>query len=130
MARQQDIAQALQRGGVSVFGLRVEEHGDIVSLYGSVADDKDRQQAERLVADTMHVKVANHLTTQSTLADKPAAASAGNRRYTVKAGDTLSKIAKEHYGDASQWKRIHQANAASIPNPDLIHPGLELVIPE
>ena len=57
-------------------------------------------------------------------ADAPAA-----RTYTVKAGDNLSKIAKQVYGDASQWKKIHEANKAKVPNPDLIHPGDELVIP-
>ena len=49
--------------------------------------------------------------------------------YTVKKGDSLSKIAKQFYGDGSKWKQIHAANADKIPNPDLIHPGLELTIP-
>lgn len=55
-------------------------------------------------------------------------ASAGTT-YTVKSGDSLSKIAKHFYGDGSKWKIIHAANSAKIPNPDLIHPGLELTIP-
>jgi nucleoid-associated protein YgaU len=54
----------------------------------------------------------------------------GAQSYTVKAGDSLSKIAKHFYGDAGKWKRIHAANADKIPNPDLIHPGLQLTIPE
>jgi nucleoid-associated protein YgaU len=55
-------------------------------------------------------------------------ASAGST-YVVKSGDSLSKIAKHFYGDGNKWKIIHQANSAKIPNPDLIHPGLELIIP-
>ena len=54
---------------------------------------------------------------------------AARRTYTVKAGDSLSKIAKREYGDASQWKKIHEANRDLIPNPDLIHPGQVLTIP-
>ena len=50
--------------------------------------------------------------------------------YTVKQGDSLSKIAKQFYGDAGKWKKIHAANADKIPNPDLIHSGLELTIPD
>ena len=50
-------------------------------------------------------------------------------RYTVVAGDSLSKIAKKQYGDASQWKRIFEANRDQIKNPDLIQPGWKLVIP-
>jgi len=49
--------------------------------------------------------------------------------YTVKAGDSLSKIAKQLYGDATAWRKIYQANTDKIKNPDLIHPGQVLTIP-
>ena len=49
--------------------------------------------------------------------------------YEVQAGDSLSKIAKHVYGDASRWKEIWEANKAEIPNPDLIHPGQQLSMP-
>lgn len=51
------------------------------------------------------------------------------RTYTVVAGDSLSKIAQREYGDASQWRRIYEANRGSISNPDLIHPGQVLSLP-
>ena len=52
------------------------------------------------------------------------------QRYTVKSGDSLSKIAKQFYGDASKWRRIYDANKDVIGgNPDLIHPGQEYRIP-
>lgn len=51
------------------------------------------------------------------------------RTYTVVAGDTLSKIAKREYGDASQWHRIFEANKDTIKNPDLIYPGQTFKIP-
>jgi len=51
------------------------------------------------------------------------------RTYTVKKGDSLSKIAKAHYGDANQWKKIYEANKERIKNPDLIQPGWVLTIP-
>ena len=61
----------------------------------------------------------------------PAPAKAAElRTYTVAAGDSLSKIAKSVYGDAKQWKRIFEANKDQIENPDLIHPGQVLKIPE
>lgn len=52
------------------------------------------------------------------------------RSYTVVAGDSLSKIAKKLYGDAKKWRRIYDANRDSIADPDLIHPGQKLKIPE
>jgi len=53
-----------------------------------------------------------------------------SKTYTVVSGDSLSKIAKRFYGDAGQWKKIHAANIDKVPNPDLIHPGQELTIPD
>ena len=57
-------------------------------------------------------------------------APAGGQTYIVKSGDNLSKIAKHFYGDPAKWKKIHAANSDKIPNPDLIHPGLKLTIPD
>lgn len=50
--------------------------------------------------------------------------------HTVVKGDTLSKIAKHYYGDASKWKAIHEANRDLIANPDLIQIGWALKIPQ
>lgn len=50
--------------------------------------------------------------------------------YTVRSGDSLSKIAKHYYGDAQQWKKIHQANLDQIKDPNLIYPGQQLIIPQ
>ena len=59
------------------------------------------------------------------------APSAGTgQTYTVKSGDSLSKIAKHLYGDGNKWHRIYEANRDKIKNPDLIHPGQELTIPD
>jgi nucleoid-associated protein YgaU len=55
----------------------------------------------------------------------------GSSSYVVKSGDSLSKIARRVYGDAKQWTRIYDANRALIgDDPDLIHPGQNLVIPK
>ncbi len=49
--------------------------------------------------------------------------------YTVKPGDSLSKIAKQKYGNANLWKTIYEANKDRIKNPDLIQVGWDLKIP-
>ena len=54
----------------------------------------------------------------------------GTRTYVVVKGDSLSKIAQRFYGDPQDWRRIYEANRDLIQNPDLIHPGQELRIPE
>jgi nucleoid-associated protein YgaU len=49
--------------------------------------------------------------------------------YTVKSGDSLSKIAKEFYGEASKYPQIFEANKPMLKDPDRIYPGQMLRIP-
>lgn len=49
--------------------------------------------------------------------------------YTVKSGDSLWKIARNHYGDGSRYMDIFYANRDKISDPDMIQVGQELVIP-
>lgn len=58
-----------------------------------------------------------------------AATAASARTYTVKSGDTLSKIAKEHLGDANSYNLIFEANKDQLTDPDKIKPGQVLKIP-
>ncbi len=57
------------------------------------------------------------------------AGTAGGATYTVEKGDTLSAIAKRHYGQASAWKRIFEANRDVLDDPDRIFPGQQLKLP-
>ncbi|SFD33950.1 LysM peptidoglycan-binding domain-containing protein [Algibacter pectinivorans] len=50
-------------------------------------------------------------------------------RHTVKSGETLGKIAKQYYGNASKYQAIFKANSDILKNPDVIHPDQELIIP-
>jgi nucleoid-associated protein YgaU len=51
------------------------------------------------------------------------------KTYTVAKGDSLSKIAKHLYGNASRWREIFEANRDQLDNPDLIQPGQVLKLP-
>ena len=51
------------------------------------------------------------------------------RTYTVQAGDSLSKIAKQFYGNANDYMRIFEANRHQLKDPNRIQPGQQLVIP-
>lgn len=58
-----------------------------------------------------------------------AGGSAAARTYVVKAGDNLSKISKQFYGDPNQYMKIVNANKDQLPDPDKIKPGMQLNIP-
>jgi nucleoid-associated protein YgaU len=49
--------------------------------------------------------------------------------YTVKSGDTLSKISKQFYGDSNEYMRIFYANRGTLNDPDKIQVGQQLTIP-
>ena len=61
----------------------------------------------------------------------PAAAPAAKppATYTVQAGDSLSKIAKEHLGNANAYMAIFNANRDILQDPDKIKPGMVLKLP-
>lgn len=125
MATQADVGQALQGAKVNVSNLQVKDIGGLTAVYGSVGSEDDKRRAEQAIEAKLG-KISNHIEVKA-----PAGgAAAGARSYVVKSGDTLSKIAKEMYGDASQWKRIHAANTAQIKDPDKIQVGWTLQIPK
>ena len=58
---------------------------------------------------------------------KPAAPS--QRDYTIQSGDSLSKIARQFYGNANDWQKIYEANKDKIKDPNMIYPGQKIIIP-
>ncbi|OAD92630.1 peptidoglycan-binding protein [Aequorivita soesokkakensis] len=63
------------------------------------------------------------------MADIKVADSSVFAHHTVKSGESLSKIAKQYYGNANKYNAIFEANKGKLKSADLIHPGDELVIP-
>ncbi|HVF39544.1 MAG TPA: LysM peptidoglycan-binding domain-containing protein [Gemmatimonadaceae bacterium] len=94
--------------------------------------DKDRGDFSDVSSDTS--STAGRSSPPADFSDVTSGASSTaesttNQTYTVKSGDSLSKIAKRIYGDANEWHRIYEANRDKIKDPDLIHPGQEFTIP-
>jgi len=132
MASQMAISQALQRAGITVYGLQVT--GD--SVVGTVSSEEARQQVYAAVAGvdnsaSLNISVDTGFAAQeaSAAATGASGGASGGQSYTVKGGDTLSKIAKAHYGDAGAWRRIFEANRDTISDPDMIQVGQRLTIP-
>jgi nucleoid-associated protein YgaU len=60
---------------------------------------------------------------------RPAQAAPPGKSYTVKSGDTLSRIAKEHLWNASDYMKIFNLNKDQLTDPDMIKPGQVLRLP-
>jgi nucleoid-associated protein YgaU len=66
--------------------------------------------------------------TDASLGSTTTYASGGGRVHVVKKKETLSSIANQYYG-VRNWRKIYEANRDRITDPNVIHPGMELVIP-
>lgn len=63
------------------------------------------------------------------VAPTAAAVRSAGKTYTVKAGDTLGAIAKEHLGSAGAYMKIFELNKDQLTDPDKINPGQVLHLP-
>lgn len=78
---------------------------------------------------TADITVNSSLPQPATPQPSSSASATADRKYTVKAGDTLSGIANQFYGNASLYNKIFEANRDKLSDANHIRPGQELVIP-
>lgn len=131
----QSIMDEIQRAlGDNITGLGVRFDNGRVTLNGQAKSLAAKEQATLIAGNVRGVEHVND--DALTVVGAPAAgttsatAPAASRFYTVKSGDSLSKIAKEMYGDANAYQRIHDANREVIgADADKIYPGQQLRIP-
>ncbi len=108
--------------GLSYNTLTVKTHGDTVTLTGAVNTQED---AEKLALAVGNVEGVTTVDNQLDVVNPTPEA----KYYTVKSGDTLSKISKEVYGDPMKYEIIFEANKPMLKSPDLIYPDQVLRIP-
>lgn len=124
----QEIANLLlariQAQNVQIDGLKVSYNSDTdtVTLSGTAQTQADRERARLAVGNVQYVETVMDDIVVATQEPE-------SRFYTVKSGDTLSKIAKEMYGNANDYMKIFDANKPMLSHPDKIYVGQVLRIP-
>lgn len=94
-----------------------------VTVSGQAPDQETREKIVLCCGNVSGVdKVVDNMTVAAGAAPEAV-------YYTVKSGDTLSKIAKEQYGNANEYMPIFEANKPMLKHPDKIYPGQVLRIP-
>lgn len=116
------VRNRIEEQGLSVDGLDVQVDGGTVTISGKVADQATAEKVALTAGNLDGVEaVDNRLEVEN---PEPEATF-----YTVVRGDTLSKIAKEQYGNAGKYPVIFEANKPMLTDPDKIYPGQVLRIP-
>ncbi len=127
--RSAKLENHVRKLGLSVTRLKIDVDGDVASVTGEVKAQADREKVLLAVGNTTGIaRVDDKLTTTAaTTPDHEPEVPA--TYYTVEKGDTLSKIAKEQYGNAMKYPVIFEANEPMLTDPDKIYPGQVLRIP-
>jgi nucleoid-associated protein YgaU len=112
--------------------LKVTVSDGTVILTGEASSDAVREKAILLAGNVQGVEAvdADGLTVEAPQGGGGVATLKEPTFYTIKKGDTLSKIAKAEYGSAGQWRALFEANREIIEDPDLIYPGQMIRIPD
>lgn len=108
--------------GLPVKGLNVELQGDTVIVSGEVDSQANREKVILALGNVEGIAAVDDRLTVATPAPEA-------QFYEVKKGDSLSKIAKQFYGNAMKYPVIFEANKPMLKDPDLIYPGQMLRIP-
>ena len=116
------IKEMIEKDNPGIRNLGVSFKDGVVQLSGEGSTEA-MQKAVLMAGNVQQVGEVKVEGQQAALDD-------GTQYYIIKAGDTLSAIAKQFYGDASKYPRIFDANREVIKDADLIFPGQKIRIPK
>ena len=121
------VLEVIKRSNVRLDHLHVE--GDKLVIKGAAPNENAKNDVWNAIkaVDPSFSDVSADISIDSSLPAPTTAAAA--QTYSVKPGDTLSKIAERYYGDAGQYMKIFEANKDSLKDPNQIQAGQELKIP-
>ncbi len=110
-----------------------DKPSEAVRLNAELRRENERLRAEvaRLSGQAMTSAARSRATVAASdeTTPRPAPAQPAMSTYTVQRGDTLSSIAGKMYNDPRKWRRIYEANTASMSSPENLRLGQTLIIP-
>ncbi len=119
------IETYIRNQGLDVTGLmaKFDASTSTVDVFGVAVDQETREKVLLCCGNVAGVSNVNdQMSTDQGSGDEA-------EYHDVVSGDTLSKIAKEYYGDAMKYPAIFEANKPMLSHPDKIYPGQKLRIP-
>lgn len=107
---------------LEVVNLKVDIEDDMATVSGKAHDQSTKEKVVLVIGNTHGIaSVDDQMTVEHVEPE--------SQYHTVIKGDTLGKIAKQHYGNAMKYPLIFDANKPMLSDPDKIYPGQVLRIP-
>lgn len=125
----QSVLTFMEQQQVRVQNLHVENGKLVVRATAPSEDVKNRIWNQIKLVDASYSDLSADITVAPGQGGPAGGSTAPGRTYTVKSGDTLSKISQEFYGDANEYNKIFEANRDQLSDADKIKPGQTLKIP-
>lgn len=118
-----ELRDSIKDLGLDIKYLSIQVNDDKVTISGTAGTQEDKEKAILAVGNVHGIAtVQDNMDVEGGQASEP-------QFYEVKSGDSLSKIAKQFYGDAMKYPVIFEANKPMLKDPNLIYPGQSLRIP-
>jgi len=116
------LAAKVDRLALDIQDVAVQFSAGIATVSGKTASQAVREKVILAIGNTIGVSQVH----DAIVVEKPEPQA---QFYEVVKGDTLSRIAKQFYGDANKYPVIFEANRPMLSHPDKIYPGQKLRIP-
>ena len=135
--RQENIARKVAKLDIDGEQVKVAVNGSVAVLTGSAPSQEALEKIVLCAGNQFGIAQVDcqllvdepEPTAAADTSTAAPAAAAESAFYTVQSGDTLGKIAQEHYGAAGKYMLIFEANQPMLTDPDKIYPGQKLRIP-
>ena len=121
----QQLQQKIEQLALGIANPKVTVQDGKATLEGNATSQEALEKAVLAIGNTLGISQVDAQIAAPQQNNAPQ-----SKFYTVKSGDTLSKISKECYGDANRYNEIFKANQPLLTSVDKIYPGQQLRIPQ
>jgi LysM repeat protein len=128
----QSVLNTIQQSGVRLQNVHVENDKLLIRGEAPSQEAKNRVWDQIKLVDPNYPDLVVDITVSGGQTQAAGAATGGGqqtRTYTVQPGDSLSKIARQFYGNPNDYMKIFEANRDQLKDPNRIQPGQQLIIP-
>ncbi len=114
---------------LGITGLEIDIDDDVIIVEGTADSHADREKVILTLGNVDGIATVDDRIYVAP-AEEEEEVVEESQFYTVQRGDSLSKIAKNFYGDPMKYKQLFEANKPMLKDPNLIYPGQNLRIPK